>query len=439
MTKRTWEIELDGHKHIVELTHQSWSGKHQIWVDGDLVKKGRKFGNRFYHLFSIAGYSCELGITVENLKADYYLIVNNKFIYAQQRNADTGKSTNKFIQSLLTELAFWQDLTKITGLKYISVPEIPRPWRHRLIGKINNYLVVIRGGQNPDTQQVVVSTLIRYTTSFDKEFIQEQIKSDPMIKKLFGKQKIPKESLDVQSDFTLSVFPYQPKKEEAGQVAAKVKDLVYLLAQYTTPLSNRCGADECLAKENLQLVFINDWPELFCPDCLAEVSGIGDDIKLLYDLAPSYIGRGFFAGMIGAVLGSVLWAIITVLFNRIGTVFAVGILIGIVYIMDWVGTKRTIWSILIAAALTVMSIVLGTYLAILWHVWYELAAPLSKDVLLKVLEFMFLEDRRLLTLSLVLSLIGVIPYLWLIWYNQKRGLSHLFQPHMEIVPEFGEA
>lgn len=39
MTKRTWEIDLEGGKHIVELDHRSWSGKYQIWVDGDLIKQ----------------------------------------------------------------------------------------------------------------------------------------------------------------------------------------------------------------------------------------------------------------------------------------------------------------------------------------------------------------------------------------------------------------
>jgi hypothetical protein len=78
---------------------------------------------------------------------------------------------------------------------------------------------------------------------------------------------------------------------------------------------------------------------------------------------------------------------------------------------------------------------LGSYLVILWGVLQEFDVPLTINLLLKVWNFMLYEDRRLLNLSLLFSLIGVIPYSLFYWSSYKASLNRLFKPKIEIVEE----
>lgn len=45
VTRRTWEITVDGKPHQIRLRHGYWSGKREVWVDNQLVIQRKKFGD----------------------------------------------------------------------------------------------------------------------------------------------------------------------------------------------------------------------------------------------------------------------------------------------------------------------------------------------------------------------------------------------------------
>ncbi|MCP4539085.1 MAG: hypothetical protein GY832_18270 [Chloroflexi bacterium] len=439
MGKRVWEITLGGNKHTVHLDHGTLSGTRRIWVDGQLIEDSRKFfDSGFLHSFSLDGHSCELGIFINGLAFDCWLRVDDSLVEPVQ-GTRMSKFLRKAIQSSQDENIYWQDLEKETGLAYNPVLDVRDFGRHRLVGKVHGYLTVVRFGWI-DTRQVVISVLVRYAPLVDPERVKNQIKDDPAIKRLLEKWwKRAKDSWQVQDGYAWIMLPYKPKKETAAQMAAKIIEFVGIVAKYAKPLSETvCEGRDCqspLNQYSRKLVFVNGMPFLFCSNCLAKTSDIGDRAKFAYEEMPSGLLRGFLAGLVGSVIGSILWVVITVLFDRVGAVFAAFILTGLVWIMDRVRTKRTIWSILLAAVLAVISVVAGTYMTILWHTWREFAMPLSIDVLSKVWQFM-LMDSKMLKISLFISLFGIVPYLWIIRSKHKEHLSFFFDPNIEVLDSF---
>lgn len=37
MPKRTWEVVLDGHSHLIQLNHGIWTSSHDVWLNDCLL------------------------------------------------------------------------------------------------------------------------------------------------------------------------------------------------------------------------------------------------------------------------------------------------------------------------------------------------------------------------------------------------------------------
>jgi len=59
--RRTWTLELEEGRHVVEVEHGHWSGFRTIKVDGEQIHKSRKFANSEHH-FEVSGHPCILRI-----------------------------------------------------------------------------------------------------------------------------------------------------------------------------------------------------------------------------------------------------------------------------------------------------------------------------------------------------------------------------------------
>jgi hypothetical protein len=74
MTKKTWELDFDGRKHLIELDHGTMSGKREIRVDGQLKEKSRKLiDTGSEHLFVIDGHACIVHIKTNGVTFNYDL------------------------------------------------------------------------------------------------------------------------------------------------------------------------------------------------------------------------------------------------------------------------------------------------------------------------------------------------------------------------------
>ncbi len=246
--------------------------------------------------------------------------------------------------------------------------------------------------------------------------------------------------LKVQDGYTWIALRYSPRRETASQIAAKITAIVDIVAEYTQPLPDTLCEGENFELGTIhsshELVFVNGVLLFLCSNCLQGIKDHEERDRLAYEAAPSGLLRGLLAGLAATLPISLLWAAIVVLFDQIGAIFAALILVVLVRVMDWVRAKRSVWSILLAAGLAMISVVLGTYFALLWYVWQKLGLLSSVDILNNVWRFMF-QDSKMLTSSLFISLLGIVPSLWIIWRKQRDDLERSFNPKVEILVQIG--
>jgi len=88
MAGKTWNVNLEGFNHIVELEHGTLSGKRVIKLDGKIIEENQKLvdsGND--HFFMIGEHTCTIHIRTGGIKFKYDLSIDGI-------SAETGKPTN---------------------------------------------------------------------------------------------------------------------------------------------------------------------------------------------------------------------------------------------------------------------------------------------------------------------------------------------------------
>jgi hypothetical protein len=61
--KKTWAIDVEGHRHVVDLQHGVWSGKRAITLDGNTIDEAQNLlDTGSEHRFDVDGHPCILKI-----------------------------------------------------------------------------------------------------------------------------------------------------------------------------------------------------------------------------------------------------------------------------------------------------------------------------------------------------------------------------------------
>ena len=434
MAERTWEFDIDNRQHTVRLFHGVWSGKRRIWVDDELIVEAQNLidgGSR--HAFLIAKHPCEVGITTNGVTFDYHFIVDGLVVPALQ---GSKKRQSRQQKAAIQDSEYWRTLSQATGLDYRPIPQAQGVYSHRLVGKVNDFLVVVQYLQKENTHIPLVGVLVRYAMPpLAIESIKAQLSEEPRIQALLGKRIKQKDVLDVQEYYALVTLLCNQKKETAPQLADRILSFVRVLTSYTRPVpENVCENINChfQGTNPLELVLLNGFPRFMCHSCVEGLGQLGEKAKENYRALPNRLLPGALAGLAGMFVGGILWAAITILFDRIGAVFAALIMLGIIKLMDWRQTKRSVWSLLIATSYTMGAVIIGTYLAILWYGYQKLGTPLPEDFSLKMWQIMW-QTPKVLNSALIISGIGVAYTVFVAVFNQKRALRSYFKPHIEII------
>lgn len=439
MAKRTWQIQINGQSHTVRAQHSYWTGQRTVWLDERVVVSDRKlleYGTR--HTFNVDGQPATFEIVTNGFVYRYLLWVGDEPQTALEDGDRVGTLQSKVIRNRLTYGEYWRKLAELTGLKPFLRNDQPGLWQYRLIGRINQYVTMIVYGQHEQTLRPIIGILIRFRSGLDKAATQEAIRQDSDLQ--FFSDKTHKRrgfTYTIGDDYAWFIVPYEPKKETAEAVAARAIQLVKVISKYAQPLTE-CEGRTCKVKngEPVQLVLINGTPTWLCHSCLEQLPEMTSDAQRRYQAAPSGLKRGILVGLGIAILGALAWAALAVVFQAAAAVIGMATFVGIVKAMDRVRTKRTITSLLIASGLAIVSAVLGVYLTAIWEVLSDPSINLS---LLPISQFIaemqhFVAiNGRLLSLTLVYCLFGVLPYAFFTWWEQKRALTHAFQPRVEVV------
>jgi hypothetical protein len=265
--------------------------------------------------------------------------------------------------------------------------------------------------------------------------LKSQIMADPVVDRILGKEKTWRCTID--DNFAHCVFPYRPLKVGAEQIFNQISEWIEVINRYNRPEQLvRCEGDDCPDREApIQVVLVNGYPLLLCSQCVTKIPGWGEDLQQAYQTAPTNLSKGLLAGLGAALFGAIIWAAVAVGFSAIAAVISAVVFIGIVKLMDRIGVKRSRSSLMSAAMLTVLSAVLGTYLALAWDAVNELSQGLSINSLSIIMTTAWqnLWATRLLGRSIVVCLLTVVPFLLWTWWEQRKHYAQIFRPVVEVI------
>lgn len=439
MAKRTWQIRINVQPHTVRAQHSYWTGQRTVWLDDQVVVSGRKFleyGTR--HAFNIDGQPAAFEIVTNGFVYRYLLWIGDEPQPAVEDGGRTGRLQSKVIANRRTQRAYWHKLAELTGLKSFPRNDQPGLWQYRLIGCINQYVTMIAYGQQDKTLRPIIGILIRFRSGLDSATTQEAIRQDTELQFFSDKDHARRGyAQTIGDDYAWFILPYEPKKETAEAVAARALQLAKVIAKYVQP-ATECEGRTCKVKngEPVQLVLINGLPMWLCHSCLEHLPEMTSNAKQRYQAAPSSLKRGMLVGLSVAILGALAWAMLATVFQAVAAITGMATFIGVIKAMDRVKTKRTITSLLIAGGLTIGSAVLGMYLTAIWEVLRDPSINLSQlpmSQLATEVQHFVVINTRLLSLTIGYCLVGVLPYAFFTWWEQKRALTHAFQPTVEVV------
>jgi hypothetical protein len=435
MANRTWSFDVDGKSHIVLLKFGLIAGR-QIWLDSTLINKGRNlFEMGSEYRFSVDGCPAELGIVSTPAGYEYYLRVNDEFINSKNdRRKKIGKSTaRKFEQR-----QGWIDAGKKYGLEYFPLTAKPFAFQHRLIGYIENFLVLIAPGvRNVGGSSIPgYFILIRHST-IDADKIKE-LKNSEEIKKVLRNIKGRADWVDIQPGFTSLFTTTGFKKVSEAEVIERLVSIVPVISKSLKfTIADKCEGYECKLPYNkdLTLAFINAVPLAMCQECIDHIGDVGKKTEEEYKKQPDNLGKGTLYGLAATFLGAIVWALVIIFLDRIGPVFALLIFFLVVKAMDYAKTKRTFISLFIAGLLSLAGSIAGSYFGLAGYLFKEGKFELTLNEFIKLARY-FMDNPKLLNETISFSLIGLVPYLLLAWTANRRYLKRFFKPEIEVIKNF---
>ena len=138
MAQQTWDLYVDGNRHVVELEHGYWSGRRIIRVDGNEVVNHRQFNDRgSKHPVQIGSREAVVTIRTNGFIFRYDLVVDgvsqttNEKVDLQQPmfHAYWGKRPPKWLGGHLSPLEDQLLATAVVvgalGFWYMTLPPLP--------------------------------------------------------------------------------------------------------------------------------------------------------------------------------------------------------------------------------------------------------------------------------------------------------------------------
>jgi hypothetical protein len=435
MAKCKWVFEINGKNHEVLLKFGLFSGR-QILLDGNLINKGRntfEMGSEFQ--FLVDDYNADLGIVSTATGYEYYLRINNEFVFpSNTKNKKIGKSTSKIFE----ERQKWENLGAKHEMKYCPLSNTPFAFRHRLIGYIQNFLVIIGVGSRRVGDNSIPGFYIQIRHAPIDSERSKDIKSNEIIKKTLKEMKVSVDWLEINPELSSLFITSGFKKASEIEAVERLFSFFYVISPFLRPaLSGKCEGAECKSPfyKDLTLTLINGLPYAMCDECIDRIEDITKRAEEEYKNQPSNLLKGSLYGLAATTLGAIVWALVFIFLDRIGAVFAVLIFFIVVKAMDYAKTKRTFVSLMIASLLALAGSIAGTYIGIAGYLFKKGELELTLNGFIELAKFL-LEEPELINQTIVFALVGLVPYLFITWSGNRKIMNLVFKPDVELVKSF---
>ncbi|MFZ5881370.1 MAG: hypothetical protein ACOY0R_18540, partial [Chloroflexota bacterium] len=224
-------------------------------------------------------------------------------------------------------------------------------------------------------------------------------------------------------------------KENLEDTFNRLLKFLSVFSKNVKPLSvESCEGPVCKSRvgPTLHLTVVNGNPLLLCQDCIDSIDDVGKIMEEEYKNLPINFSKGLLAGTGIAFLGMLVWAIIVAYINPLyifNIIAAASLIFLIIKIMDYSQTKRTVYGFLVGGILSIVGIMIGTYLGIFWGAFteHEMELFFAKTPANNPVFFFF---------SLFLTALGVIPGIYGGISGIKDYQHTLSHPVTEVIPSF---
>jgi len=278
----------------------------------------------------------------------------------------------------------WQEWAREWGLEH--VPQKGLLYRtERVVGERKGLLIRIGWGPR---ERPGLSTCIRFPRVPAPDRLRQALIADDTLDALPGRGSA-RRKMELESDarkilwvgrapeFTLGdrslvwrrVFPWSAPKE--AQVASWVDLLVAAIARATPVFDGRC--ESCGTGVVRQYVRVDDLPMLLCTTCQQRMQSEGDMADRAYDMIEARHAAGATRALLAAMAGAVAWAAIGALTERMFAAAAIGIGALVAWAYRHGAGRVDRAGRVIAAGLTLFSVVAGEILLYSW--WVAKANP----------------------------------------------------------------
>ena len=278
----------------------------------------------------------------------------------------------------------WTEWARDWGLAHYPQKGVFQRTEH-VIGERKGLLIRAGWGANENPGLVVA---IRFPCVADLGRLKQALIDDSTLDILPGKGKgrrkmgvedTGKKTIRIgeQPEFHLSdtcllwhrSFAFRTPK--TAEVQAWVDALVTAIARATPGFNGRC--ETCATGTTRQYVVVDDLPAMICSACQQRMQAEGDMAARAYEMKEARYLPGVMLGLGAAIVGAVLWAGVAALTGRIFAILAIGIGALVAWAYRAGADRVDIAGRVIAAALTVVSVVIGEILLFSW--WVAKANP----------------------------------------------------------------
>jgi hypothetical protein len=439
VAKIDWEVVVGEQVHTVRLVHGYWSGKREIWVDGELVERGRKiFDSGSRHFFTIGDQEFEAAILTNGVTVNYFLLQEGNPVLSEKEKA-TGKKAEDLLNTrYLRDTAFWQELAQRLNMSYVSSRNADWVYRHSLIGLQDGYLIVIGSSIDLRGFKPIWVILIRHGAPLSPEGsvsrINEQLESLNYVHDASGSDQ----------DYTSVSLTRADKTETPETLAVRVNEVFGLIKENFPPLpDNLCDDPECpnkLVRER-RLVFVNGFPRLLCEQSIRSIGDQAEIARQEFDRLPAHTERSLIMGARAALIMALCWPLINFVnrIPKIGIVLGLLIMIVLAGYLTWIGIYKAMtliklrpngifWLGLIL--LSESSVLLGMLLYAVTGKVLE-GHPLDAETWQQAWVFIFQENA--LRASFVGSWMFVGVRTWLGWSSYRDEYRSFSKPKVEIL------
>lgn len=430
LVRRVWNFSLDSVDHQVVLQQKAFS-PYEIFHNGKQVYRGERswLVIGLNYTFKAGEHELEVNVVPDSFSTEYVLRVDGNFVYL---NTAQEKRFSKRITKNLSDQADWEKMVATLGLEYSPHAKSEYAFRHRMVGFFSKFPVVAGIGLKPMGSMSVPGFFIGIQHyPLDDEKI-EHIKKSDSLKQFFKSAKTHQTHLEIAPSFTSIFVPFRGKINEMGK-STVIQDFLAMITPFLYPPHEKCQGANCKNpfSETLNFVLVNGSPWLMCADCIANIPDAHKKMEQEYKQSPHNLGRGFLYGMVAAVLGAILWALVMIFLDRIAAIFAIAIFLIVMWAMDKAETKRTLFSMLTAGVISIFGVIFGAYWGLVGYLVKEREIVISLEELYNLFVWL-IKDGELLRESLFFAMLGIVPYVFLVLYAQRQQLRTIFSPMVEV-------